>query len=164
MEKRQTIALGMALGALWGAALIWAGTALIVLPVFSLLPTLAFAFLGPGIVLALIVGRLAQRRFFDDVTIDGDAFAPGAPGEIDARVLQNTVEQLLLALCLWPPVAYLLGTSGPGVAVALGCGFALARLAFWVGYHRAPPLRAFGFAATFYPTVLALLWALVQRI
>ncbi len=164
MTKRTSIAAGMAAGALWGAALIWVGTALIVLPVFSLLPALAFAFLGPGIVLALMIGRLAQRRFFDDATIDGEAFAAGSPGEIDMRVLQNTVEQLVLALCLWPPVAYLLGISGPGIAVALGCGFALARLAFWIGYHRAPPLRAFGFAATFYPSVMALIWALLQRI
>ena len=42
----------------------------------------------------------------------------------------------------------------------LGVAFAVARLAFWAGYHMAPPLRAFGFAATFYPTVLVALWAL----
>lgn len=49
---------------------------------------------------------------------------------------------------------------GAGTVLALGIGFAVARVAFWVGYHMAPPLRAFGFAATFYPTVLAALWVL----
>ena len=93
-----------------------------------------------------------------------EAFAPESRDEIDARVLQNTVEQLVLALCLWPPTAYLLAGDGPGVAVALGIGFCLARLAFWVGYHRAPSLRAFGFAATFYPTVMALAWAVLSLV
>ncbi len=45
----------------------------------------------------------------------------------------------------------------------MGVGFGVARLAFWIGYHRSAPARAFGFAATFYPTVLATLWALVVR-
>ena len=86
----------------------------------------------------------------------------GSRAEVDQRVLVNTVEQLVLALCLWPPVAYLLSADGPGVVVALGVGFTIARLAFWIGYHLAPPLRGFGFAATFYPTVFATLYAVLQ--
>jgi hypothetical protein len=134
------------------------------LPIFSLVPSLAFAFLAPGLVLLLLIGRLAQRRFFDDTVIDGGPFAPGSGGEIDARVLQNTVEQLVLALALWPPIAYLSLGDGPGVVTCLGVGFALARVAFWIGYHVSPPLRAFGFAATFYPTIIALIWALIARL
>ena len=38
------------------------------------------------------------------------------------------------------------------VLVAL---FLVGRAAFWAGYLRSPPTRAFGFAATFYPTVAA---------
>ena len=52
-------------------------------------------------------------------------------------------------------------TLGGAVAIALGLGFALMRLLFWVGYHRAPPLRGLGFAGSFYPTVVAAIWALV---
>ena len=102
--------------------------------------------------------RLAQRRFFDDAIIDGEAFSGAAA--IDQRVLSNTVEQLVLAMAVWPAAAVLLGAEGPGVILVLGVAFAVARLAFWAGYHMAPPLRAFGFAATFYPTVLVALWAL----
>ena len=72
-------------------------------------------------------------------------------------MLSNTAEQALLALLIWPFVAL---TMGGQVAVVLGLAFALARLAFWIGYHLAPPLRAFGFAATFYTTVLAGVWSL----
>jgi uncharacterized membrane protein YecN with MAPEG domain len=73
-------------------------------------------------------------------------------------VLANTSEQLLLALVTWPFVAM---TLGGAVVMVMGVGFALARLAFWAGYHLSPPLRAFGFAATFYPTVLAAIWSIV---
>lgn len=159
MSARARIALGMALGAVWGAGVIWAGTAL---PVTALAPALAVSMLGPGAVLIAVIGRLAQRRFFDDAIIDGQPFVPGSAAEIDARVLSNTVEQALLALLIWPAVGYLSGA--PGVPVALAIGFVLARLAFWIGYHIAPPMRAFGFAATFYPTVLALVWAVASRL
>ncbi len=156
---RAAIGLGMAGGALWGLLAIWLGQGLR-LPVFALGPALALAYLGPGLVTAAMIGRLAQRRFFDDGMIDGDAFAPGSAAEIDARVLQNTVEQLVLALCIWPALAFTLGPAGGGVTVALGLSFTLARALFWAGYRRAPALRALGFAATFYPTVMAGVWAL----
>ncbi len=156
MGKRGTIGAGMAAGALWAVALVWgvqsAG--------YAYLPpqlTLPGALAMPGLVLAAIIGRIAQRRFSDDALIDGGGAAPGSPAWIDGRVLVNTVEQALLAALIWPFVAM---TLGGVLALYLGGGFVVARLAFWVGYHVAPPLRAFGFAATFYPTVLAGLWAL----
>lgn len=158
-NKRRNIAVGMGLGALWGVALVWFGTVYVNLPIFTYTWTLALAFLFPGLFLAVNIGRLAQRRFFDDSIIDGEAFAPGSGADIDARVLQNTVEQIVLALVLWPVTGYILAVDGPGVVLCLGIGFAIARVAFWVGYHISPPLRAFGFAATFYPTLIALGWA-----
>jgi len=106
----------------------------------------------------LMVGRLAQRRFFDDEIIDGEPFAPGSGAEIDQRVLTNTVEQLILALVIWPFVAL---TLGGFTVLFLGFGFAVARLAYWVGYHVSPPMRGFGFAATFYPTIIAGIWSVV---
>ena len=160
MGKRQNIALGMAAGALWAVVLLWAAATYVQLPVFTLMPTIMTAFLAPGLVMVAMVGRLAQRRFFDDAIIDGDPLSGAA--EIDQRVLSNTAEQLVLALCIWPAAAVILGGAGPGVIVCLGLGFAVARLAFWAGYHRSPPMRAFGFAATFYPTILVGLWAIWQ--
>ncbi len=158
MSKRGKILAGMAAGGFWGIALVWIGTALDI-PIFSFVWTLALAFLFPGLFLAAVIGRLAQRRFFDDAIIDGEPLT--GPAEIDQRVLTNTVEQLVLALALWPVIGYLLANDGPGIVLMLGIGFAGARLAFWLGYHLSPPLRAFGFAGTFYPTLIALAWAVL---
>ena len=36
--------------------------------------------------------------------------------------------------------------------------FVVGRVAFWIGYHQSPLSRAFGFATTFYPTVVVLVW------
>lgn len=155
MHKRAQIALGMAVGALWALGLV----GLVQMADMPFLPppiALPGAFLGPGLVIAALIARLAQRRFFDDTLIDGEQPPPGSPADIDQRVLVNTIEQALLALLLWPVVAFVLGGA---VVLALGAGFALARLVFWVGYHISPPLRALGFAATFYPTLLAVFWA-----
>ena len=58
----------------------------------------------------------------------------------------------ILLLCLWPFAGWMVGTD---LAVVLGWSLALTRLIFWAGYARAPFLRAFGFAAGFYPTLLA---------
>lgn len=155
MGKRPVIILGMALGLLWGAGLLWAGSR-----VFLPIPppmVLAMALFPAGLVTVVMIGRLAQRRFFDDGIIDGQPFAPGSSAAIDQSVLTNTIEQLVLALAIWPVAGYVLG---PGVVLALGLGFAVTRVLFWIGYHASPPLRGFGFAASFYPTVLAALWVL----
>lgn len=156
MSKRTAILLGMAAGLAWAVALlVLGGTRGGFAP-----PAIAFpgAVFAPGLVMILMIGRLAQRRFFDDTVIDGEAFPPGSPGWVDQRVLANTVEQAVLAGLIWPFAALTLGGQ---VVLYLGFGFAVARLAFWYGYHRAPPLRAFGFAATFYPTALVAVWTLV---
>ncbi len=154
MARRIKIGIGMALGALWAIAVV-------ILPGLGPQPfiplnlALIYAFLPGGLFLVLVIGRIAQRRFFDEAIIDGEAFAPGSGAEIDQRVLQNTVEQMVLALLLWPFVASWLGAV---TVIVMGIGLGIARLAFWIGYHLSPPLRAFGFAATFYPTVLAVVW------
>ncbi len=162
MKKRGSIGIGMAAGMVWSVVLLWFAANFVQLPVFTLMPTIMTAFLAPGIVMMLMIGRLAQRRFFDDAIIDGQPFAPGSAAEIDQRVLTNTTEQLVLALCIWPAAAVLLAGNGPGVIVVLGFNFAVTRLLFWGGYHLSPPLRAFGFAASFYPTVIAALWTLLK--
>ena len=154
--KRTKILIGMALGALWAVAVV-------VLPGLGPQPfvplnlALVYAFLPGGLFLMLVIGRLAQRRFFDDAIIDGEPFAPGSGAEIDQRVLTNTVEQMLLALLIWPFAASWLGGQ---TVIVMGVAMAVARLAFWIGYHLSPPLRAFGFAASFYPTILAVVWTL----
>ena len=145
-----------------GLGVLWA-LAVVVLPGQGPQPfipvnlALIYAFAPAGLVLAFMIGSLATRRYFDDEIIDGNALPPGSRAEIDQRVITNTVEQLVLALCLWPFAAMQLGAV---TLIALGVSFAVARLVFWIGYHIAPPLRALGFAASFYPTVFAAIWCL----
>ena len=157
MGKRQKILIGMAAGALCALAVGWGGQKLSF--GFSPLPVILPLVMVPaGLVMLLMIGRLAQRRFFDDAIIDGEDFTPGSPAWVDQRVLANTTEQALLALLIWPFAGL---TLGPSVIIIMGVAFAVARIAFWVGYHISPPLRAFGFAATFYTTVLAAVWSLM---
>lgn len=160
MNKRGKILIGMLLGAIWAIAVVLL-PARAPQPFIPLNLALIYAFVPGGLVMLLMVGRLAQRRFFDDETIDGARFVEGSAGEIDQRVLSNTFEQMVLALLLWPFVVTLLGAV---TVIVMGVAMALARLCFWVGYHMSPPLRAFGFAASFYPTILATLWTLWRLI
>ncbi|MFS4438493.1 MAPEG family protein [Paracoccaceae bacterium GXU_MW_L88] len=157
--KRRIVLAGMAGGAVWAVLVVWLGTG----PVRRIVPEgpgamFTGAFL-PGLVYMAMIGRLAAVRFFSDTLIDGGKPAPGSGTEIDLRVLQNTSEQLLLAALIWPFADWQLGAGG-ALVLTLGAAFALTRLAFWIGYHRAPALRGFGFAGGFYPTILAALLAL----
>ena len=160
MSKRARILAGMGAGAVWAVLVVWLpgrGAQ----PFIPLNVALIFAFLPGGLVMLAVIARLAARRFFDDEIIDGERFAPGSPADLDQRVLTNTIEQMVLALLVWPAVATFLGAV---TVIVMGVAMGIARIAFWVGYRVSPPLRAFGFAASFYPTlfaVLLLLWRLV---
>lgn len=157
MGRRLSIAIGMAAGAGWAVGVLWLGAQAPV-PMIALPFAIALSFLPPGLILAAMIARLSQRRFFDETIIDGQATTGGA--EIDRRVLVNTVEQIVLALCIWPALAVLLGPAGAAVSLVLEFSFVVARIAFWIGYHVSSSARAFGFAATFYPTVFAGVWAI----
>ena len=80
------------------------------------------------------------------------------PVEINTKFILNTFEQF---------TAYFIANAG----LAMYCPieeartlpiltglFVLGRILFWVGYHKNPYLRAFGFGVTFYPTVIAYVW------
>ncbi|MGB1389013.1 MAG: MAPEG family protein [Paracoccaceae bacterium] len=157
MGKRALIFGGMVLGLVWALAIVWVPQQLD-LPFIPAPVALPGALVAPGVVMLLLIGRLAQRRFFDDDLIDGLPPAPATGASVDQRVLANTVEQIVLALAIWPFVANSLGGA---VVLALGFGFAVARVLFWIGYHISPPLRSLGFAATFYPTVVAAIWSVL---
>lgn len=161
MTDQTRALIGGGLAILWSLALLTGAALFVTLPVFALIPTIMTAFLAPGLVMIMMVGRVAQRRF-NESNNGQSPLSEG--GEIDRSVLQNTMEQMVLAAAIWPAAAVVLGPYGPGVIVSLGVGFAFARLIFWVGYHRGLLLRAFGFGATFYPTVFVALWSLATLV
>ena len=156
MSKRGTMLSGGIAGTLWAIMVVWLpgqGPQ----PFIPLNLALVYAFMPAGVVMMLMIGSIALRRYANDELIDGEPPARGSPADIDQRVLRSTTEQSVLALLLWPFVITVLGAV---TVIAMGFSFAVARIAFWVGYRAAPPLRIFGFAASFSPTVLATLWSL----
>lgn len=148
-------------GAIWALATVFFGASVIDIPIFALTPTLMLAFLGPGVVLACMVFFIAVRRFLSDDLASGVKPASGSPADIDRRVLGNTLEQTVIALCLWPAIGLLAANDGPGLLTALSLTFMFSRLVFWIGYRRAPALRMIGWSATFYSTLFALAWSLL---
>ncbi len=76
-------------------------------------------------------------------------------------MLRNSVEQLVLNFALWPFIGM---TLGAGVILLLGASFGVTRLLSWFGYHVSPPMRAFGFAAGFYPPISLLVLAVIIAI
>ncbi|MBJ95849.1 MAG: hypothetical protein CMP23_15415 [Rickettsiales bacterium] len=113
----------------------------------------------PALVLLLMVASCF--RTFDVV----GAFDPLSGAEsrrfrINARVLQNSVEQsLIFTLALLAAAA-----SSPVVharlLLALCVAFCLGRLLFWVGYHVGLQQRGYGFSLGFCANLGALLMAL----
>ncbi|MEO9773449.1 MAPEG family protein [Roseibium sp.] len=108
--------------------------------------------------LLLSIGILARHRFFTPEDIDGSGLTAGtADAKRLQAVLQNTLEQTVLAVLVYGSFAALapaplLGAL-PVAALLFFCGRAL----FWRGYASGAGARAFGFALTFYSTVLLFL-------
>lgn len=122
---------------------------------------LALAALLPsvGLLAAMILVQMGVRGMTG--AIDPLAGTDSVFLRTNQRVITNTVEQLavfvpaLLALAAGAPAAIM------GPIVALAYVFALARLAFWIGYLAGTRLRAPGMAATFAvnaATLLAAAW------
>jgi hypothetical protein len=107
-----------------------------------------------GVWLLLAVARLARQRFFAAEDIDGAGLTQAsARARLSQAVIQNTLEQVVLASLAY---AAFLGLQPPQAAgrVALCAAlFSVGRLLFFIGYRFGAAARALGFALTFYPTV-----------
>lgn len=110
--------------------------------------------------LFVAIGRVAHRRYTSAEDIGGGAAATESAAVRESRAqLQNTLEQVALALPAHLALATLLPPDRMGVIAALVLLFVAGRIAFIRGYARGGPGRAFGFGLTFYPTAAALLAA-----
>ena len=111
-----------------------------------------------AVFVALSVGRLAKQRFFNPEDIDGGGLSEGsAQAQVLQSVLQNTVEQTLLAVLVYMAWAATMPGEWLSVLPLAAISFAIGRLLFFAGYRRGAPSRALGFALTFYPSVGMLL-------
>lgn len=127
---------------------------------WSRLKIAALSSLVPTLTLFFCIAKLAKHKFFTPDDIHGSAQALSSKrAQILQSLLQNTLEQGGLAL----PVYVAVSVLAPGRLLALvpatAAMFLVGRVLFFVGYARGVPSRAFGFALTFYPTVMLLLLA-----
>ena len=142
---------GVALGLVWSVVVVWLPHWLD--PPFIPAPVaVPLAMIAPGLVMIGMISVLALRRFL------AEGEAPSAGAVFSQGVLTETVTHLVLALVVWPFVANSLGGA---VVLAMGFGFALARLMSWAGAYLWAPLRWFGFASTFFPTVITAVWSVI---
>ncbi len=135
----------------------------ILVPVDDLHGRLAFAMKWDLLVVFFLlatIATLARRRFFSPEDIDGGGLGHGTPQvRIHQSILQNTLEQVVLAIPVHVACAVLLPVHWLAIVPVAAILFALGRILFWRGYQSGAPSRALGFALTFYPTVV--LFALV---
>jgi hypothetical protein len=107
------------------------------------------------------IGRIANQRFVAD-EIDGSVPPRARSLEVHRAYLQNTTEQLLLLVFAHVGLALAADAASLRLVPILVALFLVGRAAFWIGYLRSPPARAFGFATTFYPTVAVYVYAALR--
>lgn len=164
-KDQQEVRMGMAAAAMVSLIWVWMGYKFFApeLPLWnSIGDRLAFVIkcdLFAVFMLLFGIGSLAGQRFYNKTAIDGqrDGLPPAL--EINLRYCQNTLEQLVLLIMAH--LAFATTASGGELKLipVLVSLFIFGRITFWIGYHRGTVSRAFGFAVTFYPTIVMMLYA-----
>ncbi|HET7411890.1 MAG TPA: MAPEG family protein, partial [Pararhizobium sp.] len=107
------------------------------------------------------IANVARMRFFSPQDIGGSSTGSASLAVRNARaILQNTLEQVVLAVPVHVALAAVFVTSVP-LVFALTVLFAVGRILFWIGYPIGAPARSFGFALTFYPTMVGVIIAVL---
>ncbi len=118
----------------------------------------------PGATFLTSLMLVALGRFFGtSEAFDGARTSASRFMEINLRVAQNTLEQVVLASIAWLGLAVTLPAERLGLIPVLAALFAAGRILFWAGYQIHPLARALGFGMTVVPTAVALFW-LVARV
>jgi hypothetical protein len=104
--------------------------------------------------LAIGVALLARHRFVSPGDIGGGGLAEGSStARLLQSLIQNTLEQVVLAIPAWGAWLWLAPPGRRGLVILCAGLFSLGRLLFFLGYRHGAPARALGFTLTFYPTV-----------
>lgn len=82
--------------------------------------------------------------------------------QINGRVVENTLQQLVLFVLGTLALSVGLAPEQMGIIPAAVIVFVIARIAFWIGYRVHPLYRAFGMAATGYLNVGLLGFAIAR--
>lgn len=167
--KQRGVALGMAGALVTGLVVLWIAHAWTPAAWLSgdetaaRLDVAAWSVLVVSIALLICIARLAKHRFFTPVDIEGSGLTEGsARAKLLQALLQNTLEQLCLAGAVYFAAALLFPRAWLGAVPAAATLFLLGRVLFFARYEHGAPARAYGFALTFYPTVILLAMLLVH--
>lgn len=126
---------------------------------------LGLSIILPTLLLVVSIGRLAKFRFFSPDDIDGSALTSGSEDAVLLQsLLQNTLEQLVIAIAVYSAWCILMPVSWLSAVPVCSLLFALGRILFFSGYKKGAASRAFGFALTFYSTVLLLLILIIYQL
>ena len=109
--------------------------------------------------LGISIALLARYRFYSPEDIDGGGLTHGSEtAKILQATLQNTLEQSVLAVLVHLSWAVQMPVNWISVIPAAVVLFLCGRVLFLRGYRGGAPTRALGFALTFCPSVLMLLF------
>jgi hypothetical protein len=111
----------------------------------------------PGVIGICIVA--AQR--LDPSMWVGRVAKPNSSLDINTRFILNTFEQFTAYFVANAGLAMYCPPEEARSLPLLTALFVMGRILFWIGYHKNPYLRAFGFGITFYPTVMAFAWLIL---
>jgi len=107
-----------------------------------------------SIFLVASVGRLAGHRFFTPEDIDAGAALAGTDrARMLQSLLQNTLEQTVIAIMVYMAWAVTMPAEWLSVVPMAAILFAVGRVLFFSGYEKGAPSRALGFALGFYSSV-----------
>ncbi len=162
--KQSGVIKGMAAAMLTSILVIWVSIVLDPLnysqisQVSERLSVLGLALILPTFFLIASIGRLAKFRFFSPEDIDGSGLTSGTnEANVLQSLLQNTLEQLVITFGVYTAWCLLMPSSWLSVVPLCSILFAVGRACFFKGYNKGAPARAFGFALTFYSTVVLFL-------
>jgi hypothetical protein len=164
-RDQKVVAVGAASGVLTMAAAMWLLSRALPVPA-------GLELVGPRLGYALRWDALAALPFLAMIMAIGNARALGPAidptlgaenraMQINGRVAENTLQQLVLFLIGTLALAASLRPDQMGVIAAAAIVFVAARIVFWIGYRIHPLYRAPGFAATCYLNIgllVAALW------
>ena len=106
-----------------------------------------------AIVFAVSIGRLAKHRFFTPNDIDGSGLTQAsAQAQVLQSIIQNTLEQSLLAAIAYTIWSVLMPGNLLSVVPLASIAFIVGRIMFIIGYSYGAPARALGFTLSFYFT------------
>lgn len=161
--QQKDVRIGMVAGAVFCLIWVWMGYGFIDidLPLWvttgDRLAYVAKCEFFAALMLLFGVMMVAGQRFFSDTAIEGQTEGLADSLTINLRYIQNTLEQLVLLVITHMAFAATANSDEMKIIPILVSLFIVGRICFWIGYHQNALSRSFGFAVTFYPTLIMMI-------